>query len=362
MRFVPMGNVWEGFTIAASVYGRGGEKLLLPGTRLQGNYLKRLLDLGINGIYVDDEYSASIDIVDIVSERDRIDGVYLLKDIYSRTPSADKEISKQDKEKLKILVEKLIIELLRKKTTVYDYIEMRLFDEYEYFHSVNVAIISIITGISMKLTFEELVELGIVAMLHDIGNVLIDQKVLAKTENFTDADFLEIKKHTLYGYEYIKDQFEIEVKAVAGILCHHEKFDGSGYLLGRKGTDIPKVARIIAVAEVYDALIADRPTRRGKSPYEAYNIIRNDAGKAFDPEVAYHFLRRIAEFPSGTFVKLNDGREAIVVEINDDVPDRPQIRILTEGGKKVKPYFLSLKDRKNLKIKIVTNIEELETH
>jgi len=127
-------------------------------------------------------------------------------------------------------------------------------------------------------------------VLHDLGKVGIGNKVLSKKGKLTAAEFKSIKKHPQIGAEIIK-QIRFLKEVIPLILYHHERFDGQGYLEGLKDKDIPLGARIIALADVYEALISDRPYRKAYSKEEALDIIKKEGrGTQFDPEIVDIFV------------------------------------------------------------------------
>lgn len=112
---------------------------------------------------------------------------------------------------------------------------------------------------------------------------------------------------------------------------HHEKFDGTGYPCGLKGKEIHEYARITALADVYDALTTNRSYREQIMPHEAIEYLRDSEGTAFDPEIAEVFLDKIAPFPVGSIVLLNNGEKAVVIRINKEFPGRPVVASIYDG-------------------------------
>lgn len=163
-------------------------------------------------------------------------------------------------------------------------------DRYTENHSRRVADYSVEIARAMKLGESDIEDIRIGAYLHDIGKIDISTDVLRKASGLTEAEMNEMKGHV--------DKGEIMVRSMGGILkhvipmvaYHHERWDGTGYK-GLKGAAIPLGARIIAVADTYDAIVIDRAYRKGNTHSEAVRIIRDQAGSQFDPEVAEVFVR-----------------------------------------------------------------------
>ena len=127
------------------------------------------------------------------------------------------------------------------------------------------------------------------AFLHDIGKLKVSRKILYKAAHLSEAEYREIQGHVAEGVELLSTVGGSLRRVIPIVLCHHDNFDGSGYR-PTKGENIPLEARILSVADVYDALTSDRPYRKGMTPGEAKEAILNHAGTKFDPKVVDGFL------------------------------------------------------------------------
>jgi len=165
-----------------------------------------------------------------------------------------------------------------------------------------------------------------------------------------------MKKHSQLGYDYAKEKFRLPTVSYAGIIDHHEKFNGSGYPSGKAGREISLFGRIITMADIYDALTSERPYRKAMSPSEAMEYILGGSESIFDPQVVGVFIRKIAPYPVGTTVKLSNGCTAIVLENYESVCLRPRVRVIREMGKDVEPYELNLKNDRSLLSVVIENI------
>jgi HD-GYP domain-containing protein (c-di-GMP phosphodiesterase class II) len=126
------------------------------------------------------------------------------------------------------------------------------------------------------------------AILHDIGKIHVRESVLRKTTQLSEAEWAEMAQHPVTGAEMIKN-IPYLAGAIPAVLHHHERWDGQGYPEKLAGNDIPLSARIVAVADAYDAMTTNRPYRQAMTPTLAYNEIVNDAGKHYDPRVVSAF-------------------------------------------------------------------------
>jgi len=203
---------------------------------------------------------------------------------------------------------------------------LKSFDEYTFHHSLSVAVLSIAIGQGMNLDKADLKQLGRCAILHDIGKILVPNEIINKRGHLTDEEFEIIKSHSVKGAEYLKkenigDKFLWDV-----VLSHHEKFDGTGYPNGLKGNEIPFFARIISVADVYDAITSHRSYREPMPPGVALEVIMGDAGRAFEYDIVSAFTKKVELYPIGSTLILSDKRTGVVINNRNSL--RPVLRML----------------------------------
>lgn len=174
-----------------------------------------------------------------------------------------------------------------------DTIEKR--DPYTAGHTKRVMEYSVKTGMELGLEKEDLEKLQLAAILHDIGKIGIRDAILLKEEKLSDDEFKIIQNHSIYGAEILQHVRQLK-DIIPGVKYHHEKFDGRGYPFGLKGKEIPIIARIIAVADTFDAMTTDRPYRKGMSREDAIEELKNKAGSQFDPEIVEAFLKVLNKY------------------------------------------------------------------
>jgi len=340
MRFVPFSCIQEGFVLSKTIYGRNGEIWLTAGTVLNKNYVEKLNLLRLNGIYIQDDQSQEIEAKDVISEKLRSTARKVIKEVFIHAPT--EKFVEEDSKLVNTLINDIVDDIIKNKQLMVNLVDLKFFDDYTFYHSVNVAVLSIIMGISLNFLRDRLYDLGISALLHDIGKVFIKKNILDKPGPITHEEFYEIKRHTVLGYTYLKDKFKLEEKLCLGALQHHEKYDGTGYPHGLKGNSISIFGRIIAIADVFDALTSERPYRKSLLPSEAIEFIMSNGGASFDLYLVRVFLRKIAPYPSGTIVRLSDRRKAIVVRNNEICGIRPLVKIIADGEEKISPYYVDL--------------------
>lgn len=188
-------------------------------------------------------------------------------------------------------------------------------DEYTFIHSVNVAFYSMLIGRWMKMSEDEMKILIQAGVLHDIGKMKVDNKVLNKPDRLTHNEFEEMKNHAIYGYNIIKEKSYINDNIKAAILSHHERMDGSGYPYGLCGGNINLYARIIAIADTYDAMTSNRVYKKKVTPFKSFNMFLTEGLSIYDIEILNIFLNNISTYYIGSNVILSNGEKGKVVYI-----------------------------------------------
>lgn len=206
---------------------------------------------------------------------------------------------------------------------------MRHFDDSTYAHSLNVSIIASIMGKWLGLNEEDIKVLTVAGLLHDIGKLLIPQEIITKPGKLTDQEYTMIKNHPLLGYNLLCKQ-AMDPRISQAALFHHEKCDGSGYPLGRTGNDLPAIAKIITIVDIYEAMTANRVYRHGLCPFEVIRTFESEGFQKYDPKYILVFLKGIVQTYINETVELNDGRTGEIVLINDQSPANPMIKIGTD--------------------------------
>lgn len=227
-------------------------------------------------------------------------------------------------------------------TNIFDMLRnMRDYDDSTYVHCLNVALICNVMGKWMNLSGSEMETLVLAGMLHDIGKLTIPDSIIKKPGKLTDEEFHIIKTHPAKGFEIIRNQkLPNSVKYAA--LMHHERCDGTGYPFGIRYEKIDPIARLVSIADVYDAMTSNRVYRDSLSPFTVVDIFQNEGLQKYDPEYILMFLEHIVNTYVNNQVLLSDGRTGEVVMINKQALSRPLIR-LQDG-------FLDLTQYKDINI------------
>ena len=249
-----------------------------------------------------------------------------------------------DMEVLKDTVNDLVHHILNDDMIFMTLTGIRDIDNYTFLHSVDVCIYTVVTSKAIGMSFDEIYELTMAAILHDVGKCKIPLAILNKPDKLTSEEFEIMKRHTLYGLEIVNQMPGLNQK-IGKIICqHHEKWDGSGYPMGIKGNDIELGARIISIADVYDALTANRVYRKRYMPHEAAEYLMAQNGTQFDPELLKRFIENIAVYPQDLIVLLNTGEVARVLPSKGIASMRPRVSVITrkDGPPILDPYEIDL--------------------
>ncbi len=162
-------------------------------------------------------------------------------------------------------------------------------DNYTFGHSMRVCYFSMVVGKELGLTDEEMYDLQLSALFHDIGKIGTPDAILNKPTRLTDEEFTIMKEHPTLSYQILKD-FEVFEKVAKFAKHHHERYDGRGYPDKLKGDKIPLFSRIILIADTFDAMTSTRVYRKGLSYDTAFNELIEFSGSQFDPGLVKHFI------------------------------------------------------------------------
>lgn len=203
---------------------------------------------------------------------------------------------------------------------------MRDFDDLSYAHSLNVGLICNVMGHWLKKSEEDIKVLTLCGMLHDIGKLLIPQNIIAKPSKLTENEFATIKTHTTQGYNLLKAH-NLDQRIKYAALMHHEKCDGSGYPNKFQSKQIDEFAKIVAIADVYEAMTSPRLYREAICPFEVISIFESEGFNKYDPKYLIPFLNGIVQTYLHNTVLLSDGTKAEIVMINPHLLSKPIVRI-----------------------------------
>lgn len=206
---------------------------------------------------------------------------------------------------------------------------MRQYDDLTFAHCMNVALISNILAGWLNMSKEDIETATLCGLLHDIGKLAIPDQIIKKPSKLTAEEYEIVKTHTIEGYHILKDQ-NINVHIKNAALMHHERCDGSGYPFGITGNKIDPFAKIVSIADVYDAMTAARVYRGPLCPFKVIDIFEKEGLQKYEAAYILKFLENVVMTYMNNRVRLSDGTEGDIVYINHAHLSRPMIR---SGGR-----------------------------
>ena len=298
MRFIPIENLIPGMKIGQGIVGIQGLQKYSKGTALVAEDIKLFGEKGIFGIYIMEETP-----VEILSEE-------LME-------ACLKAIKNIDVDTIIELAPKMVKELVERRVNL-DFRSIRPQDDYVSHHSICVAIYAVAIGMKMDMDESFLCDIALAGLLHDIGKSLLGLIPMEKKETLTQDEFKQIKKHPSAAHEFLSNDERILPLIGSAILFHHENVNGTGYPHGLTGEEIPLVAKILHVADVYDAMMSKKAYKRGMSSADALNYLVGGKGILFDEQIVDVFSRIAVAYPTGIEVKLSNGDIGTVIGQSKD--------------------------------------------
>lgn len=326
----------KGMITAQGIYNAQGASYLTKGTELNQQYIERLKKIGISNVNVTalDPNIHLLPPKDVVQEETRINAIH-------RVFNAFQDIERFDNCNLDMLhntSESIVADLLSQRDNLVQITDIRLHDDYTFSHSVNVAILSTMLGSLCHLSKKELTELTLGGLLHDIGKLIVPAKILNKPSSLNDQEFRIVHQHPEAGRIKLSELKTPSAPVLAMIAVqHHEHIDGRGYPNQLIGHQIHRLARITAIADVYDALTSQRAYKKAYKPYTAYRIMTNCSPGQFDEELLQLFFDNVALYPVGTVLKTDMGY-AIVKKVQFGLTRTPVICIFTDNNAQLLSY------------------------
>ncbi len=237
-----------------------------------------------------------------------------------------------DDDRARKTVEEVIGSVLRNPDALLSLTRLKSLDDYTFHHSLNVAVLAVTLGRHLGILREELLRLGLGAVLHDIGKVRLPERLVRKPDALTPNEFELFKTHCALGARILLGSSAFPDECAALALNHHERFDGSGYPRGISGVAVGKFALITALADVYDAMTTDRSYQRRMEPHHALRRLYEGAGTDFHPLYVQKLIQCLGIYPIGSVVQLDSGEVGVVCRLNRDDLLRPWVRVVLDAG------------------------------
>ena len=246
----------------------------------------------------------------------------------------------------------LVDNVLSNRHAMLQMTSLKNYHEYTYYHSANVAILSVALGSLVTQDARFLSSLGSGALLHDVGKLAVGTDIIDKPGALDPAEWAKMREHPVLGAEMASQMPNIDRSVLVPILEHHMRWDGSGYPSRTPRRKQHLTSRIVAVADSYDAMTSRRSYSAARVQDQALELIVESAGSSLDPALVQLFVRMMGAYPPRSVVSLSDGSVGIVIAPSETDPYRPMVRVLTDReGHFTTPTDVLLTDRKDLEVR-----------
>jgi HD-GYP domain-containing protein (c-di-GMP phosphodiesterase class II) len=327
----------------------GAAPLLRRGFRLSTTLGSRLGSLGVRAIWIEDDMGEGIIPEQPLPDRVRDSTEQAVSACFDAARSVATDLSNLPPrafQQIERAAESLVEALAACPEAALAFDDLATADSYTYSHSVRVATLGLLLGQRMDRVdgwvdyrgdrrhdrmVERMTQLTMGLLIHDIGKISIPESILNKPGKLTPEEWELVKTHPVAGASMLSSE-RVSPLTRSVVRDHHERWDGLGYPAGRKGEETHQFARIAAVADVYDAITADRPYQPATAPHIGVKAIREGAGTQFDAEIVEHFLRIAMPYPVGYTITLPGDMSGAVVGVDPDEPEYPVIRYRDVSG------------------------------
>lgn len=343
-KFISTRLLENGMRIDQAIVDGTGRALIAKGAYLDDFQIEYLQTKGVNGVYIregeeDPEeeiviplYTQEVIAKNRVEDRAKVkltesvrkrvgEGIQYLYNNTEETGFAEATVN---------ITNELMSAIFENDAIAVDIGMLKVSDEYTFKHSVDVATMAMVIGKQYGLGEEEIREIGIAGLLHDVGKSKIPNEVLNKPGRLDEDEFALMKQHSLFGFQILKEKENFSDGIMRGVLQHHEKINGAGYPLGVAEDKIHTYAKIISVADVYDALVTERPYKSAFSKRDAVEMIMAMT-RELDMKSMTSFLETIILYSVDSIVQLSNGEKAKVVENSTKYLLRPKVVGIQSG-------------------------------
>jgi putative nucleotidyltransferase with HDIG domain len=249
-----------------------------------------------------------------------------------------------DPKAARALVDGLAQAVSANRTALIALTALKNYDNYTFTHMVNVSILTMSQARAMGIDGVPLRELGLAALMHDIGKVRTPTEILNKPDKLTDAEFTVMRMHVVDGAEILRRTPEMPAVAPVIAFEHHLRLDGTGYPFGVTRAGLNVGTMLCSIADVYDAMRSQRKYQQAFPSERILEVLKRNDGKQFDQNLVRRFTQLIGIYPVGNLVRVNTGEKAVVVKIYAPDPHRPQVRVVIDrhGTRVSQPYDVNL--------------------
>lgn len=325
--------------IGKDLYTSGGIMIIPAGIVLTDAIIEHLKALGVDSVVIDenadaDQYVPEISAIDAEQFKKFNESYVMSRDKLNNTFGRilNKNIDKGEIQQMLDESWQVLGKSYNSYNTLGMLYSMRNYSDTTYMHSINVGMIASLIGKWLGWSEDDIKTLNACGMFHDIGKLLIAKDILDKPDKLTDEEYEIMKSHTVKGYRILADM-GLDKRILNCTIMHHERCDGTGYPLGLTGGKIDRFAKVVAIADVYEAMTANRVYRGPICPFDVIALFENEGFHIYETEYLLTFLQNIVDSYLHTHVKLNNGEHAEIVLINRQRGSKPVV--MTTGGKPV---------------------------
>ncbi len=348
--------------MARTIFLENGNVLLGHGVELTQRYIDRLVHLGVDTVYIEDEITDDIIPEDVIRDETRkhaVESVYKTMTTLMDQPQVQRRTSLPDLgTTFQKVFGEILVDLSSRRDVLVNLSNLHVMDGYFFHHSVNVAVLAGIVGIAKGYNHQQLIELGVGALLFDIGMTQLPKELWNQRTELNEEERQRVRYHTEDGFNILRSQYNVSLVSAHCALQHHERFDGTGYPRQLRDKQIHEYAQIVAIADVFDALISPRPFRKSFTPSEATEFLFAAGNSYFDLDLVKLFLHHVAIYPVASTVQLSTGHVGVVSLVNPLAVNRPTVRIVQEpdGSPSAAPYEIDLHDKRYINVTIVKTL------
>jgi putative nucleotidyltransferase with HDIG domain len=338
-------DVKPGMILGRPIVSDTGKIVLSENTVLNELAIQRLAAWGFHTLYIKEPTADESDnIISLVAEQRAFSKKHseiaqALKDAFEKT----RYFKEVPLAKMKELADQSVDSLIN-STGVMSHLKLiRTADDYTFRHSLNVGIIAGVLGKWLGYKGAKLKDIVLSGLLHDIGKTQIPLEILNKPGRLTAEEMDIMQEHATLGYELVKHTRQLSEEIMLGVWQHHERLDGHGYPFNLTGREISDHARIIAVADVYDAMTSNRVYQKASTPFRVIEEVFGEMFNKLDPHITLTFLQNLKDSLIGYIVRLSDGSEARVIYLDKNRLVQPIVKI-ADGR------YIDLERRRDLSI------------
>lgn len=326
-KYVNVDEKCMGEIIAEDLYDAAGTLIISRNAVINEYVIDKLFHFGITSIAV---FNSPLDIKEETKKQSYVE----FKISYQENVDSVKEVladlasgKELNFEKVDNLSNSLFSKVSKNYYVVDCLNEMRTMDEYTYYHGINVSIYAMLLAKWLNLSERQVKDVTLAGILHDLGKARIPEAILNKKGALLPEEYEKVKEHSVLGYNIVKSNPQLSKAIIKVVLMHHEREDGSGYPLGVTGDKLNLYTKIIAVADVYDAMTSERAYRQRFTPFETFREFENTGYGKFDTRIMLTFLANIANFYSGAKVRMNTGEAGEIVYVPPHDISHPVVKI-----------------------------------